>query len=52
MGTYWKNYVAEKRRKVIEAYNKLMKGNISVHQAHADRDELYSIITQPGDELE
>lgn len=52
MGTYWKNYVAEKRRKVIEAYNKLMKGNISVSQAHAERDEIYSIFSQLGDELQ
>lgn len=52
MGTYWKHYVAEKRRKVIEAYNKLMKGNISVSQAHAERDEIYFIFSQLGDELQ
>lgn len=52
MGTYWKNYVAEKRNKVVAAYNKLMKGNISVSQAHAERDEIYSIFSQLGDELQ
>ena len=52
MGTYWKNYVAEKRRKVIEAYNKLMKGNISVSQAHAERDIIVSAFNELAEVLE
>lgn len=52
MGTYWKNYVAEKRNKVVAVYNKLLKGNISVAQAHAERDEIYAIFNQLADELQ
>ena len=52
MGTYWKNYVAEKRKKVVAAYNKLLKGNVSVAQAHAERDEIYAIFNQLADELQ
>ena len=52
MGTYWKYYVAEKRNKVVAAYNKLMKGNISVAQAHAERDEICAIFNQLADELQ
>ena len=52
MGTYWKNYVAEKRNKVVAVYNKLLKGNVSVAQAHAERDEIYAIFNQLADELQ
>ena len=51
MANFYKQLVGLKRDRVITAYNKLMKGNISVSQAHAQRDEIYSIFSQLADEL-
>lgn len=51
MANFYKQLVGLKRDRVIAAYNKLMKGNISVSQAHAQRDEIYIIFSQLADEL-
>lgn len=47
-----KDWIHSLKRQVIEKYNKLLKGNISVSQAHAERDEIAELFDQLGDDLE
>lgn len=51
-GRGWKDYVIGQRNVVVSKFNKLLKGDISVAQAHAERDEIVSIFNQLADELQ
>ena len=51
-GGYYKDWVNDIKKNTLSYINKLMTGNITVAQAHAERDEIYSIFSQLGDELQ
>jgi len=57
MTTEWKNswrksWIDKIKRQTIEKYNKLLKGNISVSQAHAERDEIVNYFNALAEDLE
>lgn len=49
---YYKSWVGTYRKKFLEFANKMMTGNITVAQAHAERDEIVAIFNELGYELE
>lgn len=49
---YYREWVGQHRKKFLGLVNKLMTGNITVAQAHAERDELVAIFNELADELE
>lgn len=48
----YKQYVLGLRNDVVSKFNKLLKGNISVAQAHTERDEIIGIFNMLADELQ
>lgn len=48
----YKQYVLTLRNNVVSKYNKLLKGDISIAQAHTEREEIVSIFDMLADELQ
>lgn len=52
MKGYYGQWVSGKKATVVSYFNNLLKGNISVSQAHVERDEIVSIFNELGEELD
>lgn len=52
MGMFYKQLVYDYRNAVVERFNKLLKGNISVAQAHAERQQIIEIFEELANDLQ
>ncbi len=52
MGIYYKQLVYSYRNMVVEKFNKLLKGNIPVAQAHTERQQIVEIFEALANDLQ